>query len=141
MRIRLLFCVYFKAKPVSVFKNSKTCSQAFAISPQTSSPSRSGHGNLVALKKKAGGEEGGMERWLLTYADMITLLMALFMVLFSISSVNISKYKSLQRSLQDAFSGKVLKGGDSILNQGAANTHKQVPSSAAVVPATVLRSF
>ena len=33
------------------------------------------------------------ERWLLTYADMITLLMALFMVLFSISSVNISKYQ------------------------------------------------
>ena len=33
-----------------------------------------------------------MERWLLTYSDMITLLMALFIVLFSISSVNISKF-------------------------------------------------
>ena len=38
------------------------------------------------------------ERWLLTYADMITLLMALFMVLFSISSVNISKFQTLQKS-------------------------------------------
>ena len=46
------------------------------------------------------------ERWLLTYADMITLLMALFIVLFSISSVNISKFKSLQQSLRDAFSGR-----------------------------------
>ena len=36
---------------------------------------------------------------------MITLLMALFMVLFSISSVNISKYQSLQQSLKAAFSG------------------------------------
>ena len=43
-----------------------------------------------------GGHEGGDERWLLTYADMITLLMALFMVLWSISSVNISKYQVLQ---------------------------------------------
>ncbi|HEX2378412.1 MAG TPA: flagellar motor protein MotB, partial [Gaiellales bacterium] len=50
-----------------------------------------------------GGHQGGDERWLLTYADMITLLMALFMVLFSISSVNISKYQVLQRALQKAF--------------------------------------
>src|SRR2546423_14082890 len=59
------------------------------------------------------------DRWLLTYADMITLLMALFMVLFSISSVNISKYKSLQKSLQDAFSGRILPGGKQIRENGA----------------------
>ena len=50
--------------------------------------------------------EESNERWLLTYADMITLLMALFMVLFSISSVNISKYQTLQQSLKAAFSGQ-----------------------------------
>jgi chemotaxis protein MotB len=59
------------------------------------------------------------ERWLLTYSDMITLLMALFMVLFSISSVNISKYKSLQQSLKDAFSGKILTGGKQIAQSGS----------------------
>jgi chemotaxis protein MotB len=67
---------------------------------------RRGHGG-------GGGHEGGDERWLLTYADMITLLMALFMVLFSISSVNISKYEVLQRALQKAFMGGVLDGGKS----------------------------
>jgi chemotaxis protein MotB len=61
-----------------------------------------------------GGHEGGDERWLLTYADMITLLMALFMVLFSISSVNISKYQVLQHALQKAFIGGVLDGGKGI---------------------------
>jgi chemotaxis protein MotB len=86
----------------------------------------------------AGGGHGDDERWLLTYADMITLLMALFMVLFSISSVNISKYKSLQKSLQDAFSGKTLKGGQSILEQGAAQTKAPVPQTAAIAPATVI---
>ena len=58
-----------------------------------------------------GGHEGGDERWLLTYADMITLLLALFIVLWSISSVNISKFAALKESLAQAFSGKVLSGG------------------------------
>jgi chemotaxis protein MotB len=58
------------------------------------------------------------ERWLLTYSDLITLLMALFMVLFSISSVNKSKFESLQHSLQDAFSGKIMPGGKSIRESG-----------------------
>ena len=61
-----------------------------------------------------GGHEAGDERWLLTYADMITLLMALFMVLFSISSVNISKYQVLQHALQKAFIGGVLDGGKGV---------------------------
>jgi chemotaxis protein MotB len=66
------------------------------------------------------------ERWLLTYADMITLLMALFMVLFSISSVNISKFKSLQHSLQDAFSGRVLPGGRALEESGGSTTSKSI---------------
>jgi chemotaxis protein MotB len=58
---------------------------------------------------------------------MITLLMALFMVLFSISSVNTSKYESLQKALQDAFSGKVLSGGKAIRQEGTTE-QSQKPS-------------
>jgi chemotaxis protein MotB len=79
------------------------------------------------------------ERWLLTYADMITLLMALFMVLFSISSVNVSKYQILQQSLKSAFSGSVLTGGRSILQTGSSSTSSHTPSTAdgpAIVPLT-----
>ncbi|HSZ15437.1 MAG TPA: flagellar motor protein MotB [Solirubrobacteraceae bacterium] len=82
-------------------------------------------------RRRKGGhaEEGGNERWLLTYADMITLLMALFMVLFSISSVNISKYETLQKSLKAAFSGQILPGGKAIAKEGATNNSAQTPSS------------
>jgi chemotaxis protein MotB len=66
------------------------------------------------------------ERWLLTYADMITLLMALFMVLFSISSVNISKFVTLQHSLQDAFSGRILPGGRALKESGGSTTEKSI---------------
>lgn len=62
-------------------------------------------------------EHDGSERWLLTYADMITLLMALFIVMFAMSSVNQTKFESLQKSLTEAFSGKIL-GGESIQETG-----------------------
>jgi chemotaxis protein MotB len=87
-------------------------------------------------RRRAEEEQHADERWLLTYADMITLLMALFMVLFSISSVNISKFKDLQRSLQDAFSGRVLPGGRSIKESGGSD---QVQTSAASMPSPNLQ--
>ncbi len=73
-------------------------------------------------RHKGGGhddhEEHMDERWLVSFADMMTLMFALFMVLFSISSVNTSKFESLQRAMQDAFSGKVLTGGTAMLEAG-----------------------
>jgi chemotaxis protein MotB len=85
-----------------------------------------GHGRR---RRRGGAEESSNERWLLTYADMITLLMALFMVLFSISSVNISKYQTLQKSLKAAFSGNILPGGKAVAQQGATDNSANVPSS------------
>jgi chemotaxis protein MotB len=88
----------------------------------------SGHGGK---KQKRGGghDDHPDERWLVTYADLMTLLVALFMVLFSISAVNKSKFETLQHSLQDAFSGKILPGGQSIKNAGG-TTNIKTPSSA-----------
>ena len=39
------------------------------------------------------------ERWLLTYADMITLLLVLFIVLFALSKINQAKYRQFQQSV------------------------------------------
>ncbi len=85
-------------------------------------------------KKRRGAavEHENEERWLLTYADMLTLLFALFMVLFSISSVNISKYQVLQQSLKAAFSGSILSGGHAILQSGSESTAEHTPATAAV---------
>src|SRR3954469_19650607 len=65
------------------------------------------------------GEEHADERWLLTYPDLITLLMALFMVLFSMSVVNKSKLASLQQSLKEGFKPKILPGGENIKHTSA----------------------
>ena len=54
-----------------------------------------------------GGEHGpGMERWLLTYADMITLLLALFVILFAISTINGKKFLAFELGVQLVVDGR-----------------------------------
>jgi len=48
-------------------------------------------------------EDQTVERWLISYADFITLLFAFFVVMYSISQVNEGKYRSLSESLDRAF--------------------------------------
>ena len=46
------------------------------------------------------------ERWLISYADFITLLFAFFVVMYAISVVNVGKYRVLSDALGDAFGGR-----------------------------------
>ena len=73
-------------------------------------------------RKKQHATEHPDERWLLTYADMITLLMALFMVLYAMSMVNKTKFEALRMTLKQSFSGAILTGGSSILDHGAVSS-------------------
>lgn len=57
-------------------------------------------------KKNHFDEEDNHERWLVSYADFITLLFALFVVLYAISSKNEAKYEVLADALNEAFSGE-----------------------------------
>ena len=82
-----------------------------------------------------GGHDGPDERWLLTYADMITLLMALFIVMFAISNVNTSKFEALSQSLKEAFSGNVLPGGEAVLQTGGSTEGRETPKVQPPVPA------
>ena len=45
----------------------------------------------------------GAERWLVTYADMLTLLMVLFIIMFAMSTVDTEKYHQLRNGLADGF--------------------------------------
>ena len=62
-----------------------------------------------------GGEEenGSSERWLVSYADFITLLMVMFVVLYSMGQVDVKKYKQLAESMRNAFS---LGGAEEIVD-------------------------
>jgi len=54
-------------------------------------------------RKKRIEEHENHERWLVSYADFITLLFAFFVVMYSISSVNEGKYRVLSDSMVAAF--------------------------------------
>lgn len=56
------------------------------------------------------------ERWLITYADLITLLMVFFVVLYALSSVNARKYQALAQSLSTT-----MGGGQSVLSEPGAS--------------------
>jgi len=46
---------------------------------------------------------GGSGRWLLTYADMITLLLAFFVIMYAISKVDAERYQAIAMSIRGAF--------------------------------------
>src|SRR6516165_9727111 len=51
------------------------------------------------------------EAWVIPYADLLTLLMAMFIALFAISNVNDAKFKALARGFSTALGGGKLDAG------------------------------
>jgi chemotaxis protein MotB len=84
-----------------------------------------------AKRKKGGHEEHeehvNHERWLVSYADMLTLLFVLFVVLFSMSSVDKKKFSELAAGLSAGF------GAQSVTFQGQTSNLDGSGSSTQVV--------
>jgi chemotaxis protein MotB len=62
--------------------------------------------NLLRKSNPIDDEDDDANRWLLPYADFITLLLAVFVVMYSVSNVEESKFKSLSESLSIALNVK-----------------------------------
>lgn len=69
---------------------------------------------MFHLKRKKKHEEHVDEAWLLPYADILTLLLALFIVLFAASEVDSKKFQAISSSFNSE-----LQGGTGILDQEA----------------------
>jgi chemotaxis protein MotB len=59
----------------------------------------------MAKRRKKGEEHVNHEAWAIPYGDLITLLLAFFVVMYALSSVNEGKFRVLSESLQAAFRG------------------------------------
>ncbi|MEN6460762.1 MAG: flagellar motor protein MotB [Syntrophomonas sp.] len=64
-------------------------------------------------KKKEEEGEGNMERWLLSYADFITLLMVFFIMMYAMSKVDVNKYAAMANSLSVVLTGQAMSMLDS----------------------------
>lgn len=92
---------------------------------------------MARKKREEHHEEHPDERWLLTYADMITLLLALFIVLFAMGSPDQHKIDPLAQSLKDALDGSILPGGKAIMRTGGQSDASEL---AQIAPSASLAS-
>ena len=73
-------------------------------------------------RKKVAEEARGVPDWMVTYTDLVTLLFALFVLLFSLSSIDAAKFDAVSSSVRSSFSvvnnSGLLYGnkGDSLIN-------------------------
>src|SRR4051795_257984 len=85
-----------------------------------------------ARRKKGGHEEHeehvNHERWLVSYADMLTLLFVLFVVLFAMSNVDKAKFARLAAGLQEGF------GAQSAAFSSASSTMDGSGNDSSMVP-------
>ncbi|QQZ62164.1 flagellar motor protein MotB [Paenibacillus sonchi] len=65
-------------------------------------------------KPRAGGRES-RDRWMITYADLITLLLIFFVILYAMSSLDTQKFNIVTGALSDTF-----KSGNPVLEGGTA---------------------
>jgi chemotaxis protein MotB len=80
-------------------------------------------GELSYLKQKEHNKHGsthntGADRYLITYADLITLLLGLFVILYATSQVDAERFKEYSAAFSEYFKSKddkVLQGGDGVL--------------------------
>ncbi|CAH0122737.1 flagellar motor protein MotB [Paenibacillus sp. CECT 9249] len=75
--------------------------------------------------KKQHHEEHADETWLIPYADILTLLLALFIVMYAISAVDIKKFNELSQAFSVAFnSGSGVLDNNALVTTGTRTTNK-----------------
>jgi chemotaxis protein MotB len=57
------------------------------------------------MRRRPAEEHINHERWAIPYADLITLLLALFVVMYAVSAVNETKFRVMAQSINEAFNG------------------------------------
>ncbi|OQS41030.1 flagellar motor protein MotD [Chromobacterium haemolyticum] len=90
---------------------------------------------MARRRKRQEEEHENHERWLVSYADFITLLFAFFVVMYAISSVNEGKYRVLSSAIVDAFRSGSTISVNTTPPSGGANTMIEIPETKPIAKA------
>ncbi|HOA80310.1 MAG TPA: OmpA family protein [Defluviitaleaceae bacterium] len=71
----------------------------------------------MARRRKSEEASQGAPEWMTTYGDMVTLLLTFFVLLFAMSTVDISKFRAFVNSMEGSIG--ILPGGGSTLGDGS----------------------
>lgn len=86
------------------------------------------------IRRKPLDDDENPDRWLVSYADFITLLFAFFVVMYAISSVNQGKYNQLTSSIGIAFTGSNISNRPHInINNGTDASGKIIGSQKSLI--------
>lgn len=67
------------------------------------------------LRKIRGTDSvGKMDRWLVSYADFVTLLMVFFILMYALSKIDVDKYNAIAESLSIVLTGSSLQDVDTV---------------------------
>jgi len=88
----------------------------------------------VAKGKKNGKKGGGAPTWMVTFGDMMSLLLTFFVLLFTYSTMDAEKYKALAGSLKNAFGSSMVDHFRGMIEVGGLATRDK-PTTMLIPPA------
>lgn len=89
----------------------------------------------MAKKKQKHPEHINLERWLISYADFITLLFATFVVLYALSQVDFKGFQMLEASIKQAFDApSLMQGSQGLMSNSADNLFTTSQADSMIAP-------
>ncbi len=86
-------------------------------------------------KKPKAPEHENLERWMVSYADFVTLLFATFVVLYALAQVDAKDFEALAQSIREAFSApSIMQGAEGILDSSAGSMLDAMQGDSVIAP-------
>ena len=87
-------------------------------------------------KKQKAEEHENLERWMVSYADFMTLLFATFVVLYALAQIDIKEFDKLEESIKAAFNNSPISGGQHLMDGVGVNVINQngISENNSVIP-------
>ena len=87
-------------------------------------------------RKQKHEEHENLERWLVSYADFMTLLFATFVVLYALAQIDMKEFEKLEESIKAAFNNSPIAGGQAMMDGVGINVidHNGVNDNDSVIP-------